>query len=224
MNRMEPKVEQSRPSHCTFCDLIHGAAEVSICHEDSDAIAFMDIQPVNNGHVLVVPRAHYESLLDVPEELGLHLFRVTMQLANAVRKVTGCDDLNIIVNSGAAAGQDEPHYHVHIIPRRSGDGFDVPLPFNGSEMPDRTVLDAYAARIIAALRDPMRTERSNGRGGASETPVERSIALPVYTDDALGQPSDRQRPRPGRAGILSAVEGAHGELTYELINDDQAAD
>jgi len=44
--------------HCTFCDLIHGAAEVSICHEDSDAIAFMDIQPVNNGHVLVVPREH----------------------------------------------------------------------------------------------------------------------------------------------------------------------
>ena len=49
-------------AHCTFCDLIHGAAEVSICHEDADAIAFMDIQPVNNGHVLVVPREHYESL------------------------------------------------------------------------------------------------------------------------------------------------------------------
>ena len=63
-----------------------------MCHEDADAIAFMDIQPVNNGHVLVVPREHYESLLEVPEELGLHLFRVTMRLANAVRKVTGCED------------------------------------------------------------------------------------------------------------------------------------
>ena len=221
---MEHRAEQHRPSHCTFCDLIHGAAEVSICHEDSDAIAFMDIQPVNNGHVLVVPRAHYESLLDVPHELGLHLFRVTMQLANAVSKVTGCDDLNIIVNSGDAAGQDEPHYHVHIIPRRSGDGFDVPLPFDGSEMPDRTVLDAYAARIIAALRDPMRTDRSGSRGGDSEAPVERSIALPVFTDDAHSQPADRPRRRTGRSGILSAVEGAHGELTYEPINDDHAAD
>lgn len=221
---MEPRAEQHRPSHCTFCDLIHGAAEVSICHEDSDAIAFMDIQPVNNGHVLVVPRAHYESLLDVPQELGLHLFRVTMQLANAVSKVTGCNDLNIIVNSGDAAGQDEPHYHVHIIPRRSGDGFDVPLPFDGSEMPDRTVLDAYAARIIAALRDPMRTGHSGSRGGDSDTSVERSIALPVFTDDALGHPTDRSERRPGRSGVLSAVEGAHGELTYERINDDQAAD
>jgi histidine triad (HIT) family protein len=118
-------------THCTFCDLIHGAAEVSVCHEDSDAIAFMDIQPVNHGHVLVVPREHYESLLDVPEQIGLHLFQVTMRLANAVRHVTGCNDLNIVVNSGVAAGQDEPHYHVHNIPRRHGDGFDIPLPFNG---------------------------------------------------------------------------------------------
>lgn len=221
---MEPRAEQHRPSHCTFCDLIHGAAEVSICHEDSDAIAFMDIQPVNNGHVLVVPRAHYESLLDVPHELGLHLFRVTMQLANAITKVTGCNDLNIIVNSGDAAGQDEPHYHVHIIPRRSGDGFDVPLPFDGSEMPDRTVLDAYAARIIAALRDPVRTEHSGRRGGDSDSPVERSIALPVFADDALGHAVGCEPRPPGRSGILSAVEGAHGELTYELTNDDQAAD
>ena len=151
-----------RESHserpCTFCDLIKGAAEVSVCYEDADAIAFMDIQPVNPGHVLVVPRAHYESVLDVPAELGVHLFRVTMRLAGAVRRVIRSDDLNIVVNSGAAAGQDEPHYHVHIIPRRPGDGFDIPLPFAGSVMPDRTMLDAVAAQIIAAIRDPMRTE------------------------------------------------------------------
>src|SRR5947199_2794292 len=62
--------------HCTFCDLIHGAGEVSICYEDADAIAFMDIQPVNTGHVLVVSRRHYENLEDVPDELAMHLFRV----------------------------------------------------------------------------------------------------------------------------------------------------
>jgi histidine triad (HIT) family protein len=143
--------------HCTFCNLIHGAAEVSMCHEDADSIAFMDIQPVNNGHVLVVPRDHYESLFDIPNELGVHLFRVAMQLANAITHVTGCRDLNIVVSSGTEAGQDEPHFHVHLIPRRAGDGFDIPLPFDGSAMPDRTVLDAYAARIIAALRDPVRS-------------------------------------------------------------------
>jgi histidine triad (HIT) family protein len=149
--------ERTEHPGCTFCALIQGSAEVSICHEDADALAFMDIQPVNNGHVLVVPRQHYESLVDVPREIGMHLFQVTMRLANAVRQVSGCDDMNIVVSSGPAAGQDEPHYHVHIIPRKEGDGFDIPLPFDGSQMPDRTLLDAYAARIISTLADPMQS-------------------------------------------------------------------
>lgn len=142
--------------HCIFCDLIQGAGEVSMCYEDTDALAFMDIQPVQPGHLLVVPRRHYESLLDLPPELGRHLFEVAQRLATVVRQVTGCEGMNIVVNSGAAAGQDVFHYHVHVIPRARNDGFEIPLPFPGSEMPDRTLLDAVAARLIAATRDPMR--------------------------------------------------------------------
>lgn len=219
-------------THCTFCDLIHGAAEVSICHEDADSIAFMDIQPVNNGHLLVVPREHYESLLDVPPEIGVHLFKVTMQLANAVRWVTGSDDMNIVVNSGAAAGQDEPHYHVHIIPRRPGDGFDIPLPFDGSSMPDRTVLDAYAARIIAALRDPMRIERAADQDAAGDRARgggERSVTVPTFKEStvrrempaASSSTDSRQRwsNRKQRSDRWPAQEGAHGELLYDRSPD-----
>jgi len=153
--------------HCTFCDLIHGAGEVSICYEDSEAIAFMDIQPVNAGHVLVVPRRHYERLEEVPAELAMHLFRVATKLVPAVKKVADAEGMNIVVNSGSAAGQDEPHYHVHVIPRSSNDGFDIPLPFQGSAMPDRTLLDATAVCIMTALRDPMgalsRVDLEDGR-------------------------------------------------------------
>ena len=145
--------------HCTFCDLIHGAGEASICYEDAHAVAFMDIQPVNPGHVLVVPRRHFERIEDVPAELSAHLFRVATRLAPAVKRVAKAEGLNIVVNSGGAAGQDEPHYHVHVIPRSTGDGFDVPLPFAGSTMPDRTLLDATAVRIMTELRDPMGTLR-----------------------------------------------------------------
>ncbi len=140
---------------CPFCDLIQGAGEVSICYEDVDVVAFMDIQPVNAGHVLVVPRAHHESLEDIPAGLAMHLFEVAMELAPVVKQVAQADGMNVVVNSGAAAGQDVFHYHVHVIPRRKGDGFDIPLPFPSSEMPNRTVLDMNAARIIAAFRDPM---------------------------------------------------------------------
>ena len=142
---------------CTFCNLIHGAGEVSICYEDRDAIAFMDIQPVNAGHVLVVSRKHYESLQDTPPEVAMHLFRVATMIVPAVTKVAKAEGVNIVVNSGSAAGQDEPHYHVHVIPRCENDGFDIPLPFQGSEMPDRTKLDAIAVQIMTALRDPMGT-------------------------------------------------------------------
>jgi histidine triad (HIT) family protein len=131
-----------------------------MCYEDATALAFMDIQPVNLGHTLVVPREHYESFLDLPNSVGLHLFEVAMQLGPVVRRVSGCDGMNLIVSSGASAGQDVYHFHVHLIPRRAGDGFDVPLPFNGSSMPDRTVLDAMAVRIISALRDPARRRAS----------------------------------------------------------------
>lgn len=153
----------TQPSHCIFCDIMKGAAEVSVCYEDSSAVAFMDIQPVNQGHTLVVPRQHFESFQDLPTELGMHLFEVAMRLGPVIRRVGGADAMNLIVSSGEAAGQDVYHFHIHLIPRHAGDGFDVPLPFAGSAMPDRTVLDAQAAQILASLRDPMRpTPRATG--------------------------------------------------------------
>ena len=137
-----------------------------MCYEDSDVVAFLDIQPVNGGHLLVVPREHHESLHDIPHALAMHLFEVAMELAPVVKQVAGADGLNIVVNSGAAAGQDVFHYHVHVIPRRSDDGFDIPLPFPGSQMPDRTLLDANAVRIISALRDPVAIRKRAERRSA----------------------------------------------------------
>ena len=214
-------------SQCTFCDLIKGAAEVSVCHEDADSIAFMDIQPVNAGHVLVVPRAHYNSLLDVPPEIGVHLFQVTMRLAGAIRRVTGCDDMNIVVNSGAAAGQDEPHYHVHIIPRRVDDGFEINLPFSGSAMPDRTLLDAMAVQLIAAMRDPMKTGSSSGQQGTKVDPAKAEMPKPKAQGPAKRAATPEREVTVRRAieGVTSGKpdvramwrveEGPHGELVYE---------
>ena len=144
------------PPHCIFCDIIRGAGEVSVCYEDAHALAFMDIQPVNPGHVLVAPKVHYESLLDLPPETASQLYAVVARLAPIIQKATNAEGMNIIVSSGAAAGQDVYHFHIHVIPRRPGDGFEVPLPFPGSPLPARTALDAMAARIIAKVRDPMR--------------------------------------------------------------------
>ena len=68
-----------------------------MCYEDADVVAFLDIQPVNAGHLLVVPRSHHESLLDVPHALAMHLFEVAMELAPVVKQVARADGLNIVV-------------------------------------------------------------------------------------------------------------------------------
>lgn len=142
--------------HCIFCDLIRGAAEVSMVYEDATAIAFLEDQPVNPGHVLVVPREHYERVQDIPIKVGAHLFDVATKLIPVILAAAGARDLNIVVSSGAMAGQNVMHYHIHLIPRREGDGFDIPLPFAGSMMPNREQMDSMAARIGSMLRDPLR--------------------------------------------------------------------
>jgi histidine triad (HIT) family protein len=149
-----------------------------MCYEDAESVAFMDIQPVNLGHVLVVPRNHYERFEDVPAELAMRLFRVATKLVPAVKKVARAEGMNIVVNSGSAAGQDEPHFHVHIIPRCVDDGFDIPLPFGGSKMPDRTLLDATAARIITAMRDPV---------GAMRRPISEEALTPQEAAYAIAR-------------------------------------
>ena len=125
-------------------------------YEDAVAIAFLDVQPVNPGHVLVVPREHYETVQDIPRRVGAHLYEVASKLIPAIEAASGAGDLNIVVNSGAAAGQDVMHYHIHLIPRRDGDGFNIPLPFPGSMMPNREQMEAMAARIGSLLRDPLK--------------------------------------------------------------------
>jgi len=149
-----------------FTKIIDGEIPGVFVWRDPQCVAILSIAPMNPGHTLVVPREHFESLEDIPPALAMHLFEVAMQLAPVVKQVAHADGLNIVVNSGAAAGQDVFHYHVHVIPRTAGDGFDIPLPFGGSQMPDRTVLDANAARIISALRDPVATRKRAERRSA----------------------------------------------------------
>jgi hypothetical protein len=141
--------------------------------------------------------------------------------------VTGCEDMNIVVNSGAAAGQDEPHYHVHIIPRRANDGFDINLPFGGSAMPDRTVLDAMAVQLIAAMRDPRKVGGSSSGSGSRVDPKKaelpkRPVPKPIRRAAVPEREVSVRRVlegvtsgRPDVRGAWRAEEGPHGELVYE---------
>ena len=107
---------------CVFCKIVSGEIPAVKVYEDSEFMAFMDIGPVNKGHILVIPKKHYPTLVDMPDEEAGKLYALVTKLAKATKKALNADGLNIINNIGTAAGQEVFHVHVHIIPRFYDDG------------------------------------------------------------------------------------------------------
>jgi len=139
---------------CVFCRIIHGEETVSIVYEDDRAVAFMDIQPVSPGHVLVVSRAHHESLFDTPDDVATHCLRVARTLAPGIRQATGAEAINLFSANGRAGGQDVLHFHLHLIPVREGDEFPLQLPAQDAVVPSRSELNVMATRIGRAVQNP----------------------------------------------------------------------
>ena len=133
---------------CTFCDIINGALPCSSIYKDDTCMAFMDIQPINPGHVLVIPVAHASSLSELSEQDGAHMFNVAQKVAAAIRESKiPCEGVNLYLADGAAAGQEIFHVHLHVVPRFRGDGFKIHFgPFYGLR-PGRGELDAVAEKI-----------------------------------------------------------------------------
>jgi histidine triad (HIT) family protein len=139
--------------HCIFCRIIGGEEMVSLVYEDSIAIAFLDIQPMSPGHTLVIPKEHYETLFDMPEELAAHCLAVARRIAPGLRGATAAQALNIFSANGRAGGQDVAHFHFHLIPVREGQPFALQLPLADAPVPMRAELDIMAARIGRAIQD-----------------------------------------------------------------------
>ncbi|HEX6547548.1 MAG TPA: HIT family protein [Candidatus Dormibacteraeota bacterium] len=133
---------------CVFCQIAARESPASFVYEDDAVIAFMDIQPVNPGHMLVAPRKHFELMGELDELTLARTWQVVSRLANALRRSGArCEGVNLLVADGEAAFQDVPHFHVHIIPRFAGDGFGLTFPAGYENMPPRSQLDAWAAAI-----------------------------------------------------------------------------
>ena len=138
---------------CVFCKIVNGIEPASIVYSDGEVMAFMDISPVNLGHVLVIPKVHAAYMSELDEEIGAHLFRITMRMAEAVRRSgVRCEGINLFVADGEAAFQDVFHFHFHIIPSFKGDGFGLKFGPNNLLRPSRKKLDKIADDIKKSLR------------------------------------------------------------------------
>jgi len=109
--------------NCLFCKIVNGEIPSYKVYEDDDFLAFLDINPINLGHTLVVPKNHYANLFDLPTDILARLGLVLQKVGQAVKTGAKADGLNLGMNNEPAAGQLIFHAHFHLIPRFQDDGF-----------------------------------------------------------------------------------------------------
>ena len=107
---------------CIFCQIVAGDIPNRTVFEDDEVIAFLDANPLAEGHTLVIPKDHHETLEDVPGDTAARVFGVLHKLNTVVQDAVDADGANVAFNDGEAAGQEVPHVHGHIIPRFDADG------------------------------------------------------------------------------------------------------
>jgi histidine triad (HIT) family protein len=115
--------------NCIFCRIAAGGQPSEKIYEDKNTFAFLDINPVNLGHVLIVPKTHSRNIFDISENECAHIFETARKISLAVKSATKAEGVNIMMNNELSAGQIIYHSHVHIIPRYKNDGF---APWHGS--------------------------------------------------------------------------------------------
>ena len=111
--------------NCVFCNIIERKIPADIVYENSKVIAILDAYPANPGHTLVIPKNHYETMVEVPDPIIVEISKVIKELSKAVLEATGAKGFNIFQNNGKVAGQVVDHAHFHIVPRFKDDGLIV---------------------------------------------------------------------------------------------------
>lgn len=136
---------------CVFCKVVNGDAPYSLVYEDTISMAFMTIGPVNDGHVLVIPKKHFVYWSDMDEATNAHLFIISQRVAKAIRSTDlKCEGINLFLADGEAAFQEVFHLHLHIFPRYKGDRFKLDADWD--YQPERNQLDHVASKIRVAYQ------------------------------------------------------------------------
>jgi len=135
-------------TNCIFCKIVAGEISSTKIFENEHVMAFLDIAPANKGHCLVMPKNHYETLLDAPNlDLAL-IIKKSKEIARAMSSALGNQGFNLLVNNKKEAGQVVSHVHVHLVPRFAGDGISFnwkPKKYMNDE------IDEFADKIKSFL-------------------------------------------------------------------------
>lgn len=110
---------------CIFCKIVRKELPAFTVFENERISAFLDINPLTGGHILIIPKSHYENLFDIDEELLKEIISITQRLAKTIRGKLSADGINLFNATGRAGEQSVSHFHLHLIPRRINDNLDI---------------------------------------------------------------------------------------------------
>lgn len=134
--------------NCVFCKIVAGQIPCFKLYEDADTVAFLDINPANEGHALAIAKGHWPTVHDIPAEALGQVAATAQKVAAAVQKTLAPDGINLIQANGPGAAQSVPHFHMHIMPRKLGDNLAV----NWGLVPgDMAKLKELHTRLLAAM-------------------------------------------------------------------------
>ncbi len=135
---------------CIFCRIIASQLPAARVLETKEVLAFLDIAPVHYGHTLVIPKAHHENLLDLPDALWMEMGQVCRRVAQALRAALHAQGFNIGMNNFEAAGQEVFHAHLHVIPRYHTDGLRL-FPQASYKPGDRETTGEQLRRVLEKM-------------------------------------------------------------------------
>ena len=115
---------------CVFCEIVRGNIPSYKVYEDDVCIAILDISQATIGHTLIIPKKHFKNIFELDEKTAAHLFKVVTILSKKISKALNVDNMNILNNNGALAGQSVDHFHIHIIPRYEKDNLEIRFSSN----------------------------------------------------------------------------------------------
>jgi histidine triad (HIT) family protein len=107
---------------CIFCRIVGHDSPASYVYEDEDVVAFLDINPLTEGHTLVIPKQHIVNIFDAEDQVMGKTMAVARRVSHAMKEALGAQGVNILISNGAPADQTVFHFHIHVVPRRTGDG------------------------------------------------------------------------------------------------------
>lgn len=147
---------------CVFCDIINKRSEAHIVYEDSQLISFLDIEPIHEGHVLIVPKQHVDSIDKLPNAILANIMNVAKKIVTALKEIYGNEGYSIMQNGGKYC--DFGHAHFHVFPRYDNDGFGWTYPEGESE---------YSEKVAERIQKRLEEQRDAFPPNPSTVPFDK---------------------------------------------------